>query len=204
MTVSSAESSQAGSETSESDDRLDTGDRILRLMTARDAGKALLPVRRSRRFRLPGLFNVLWVFPFVACAATASVSDLAWMTGCWQSVGGEEGSVEIWMAPAGGIMLGMNRSMRDGKASGYEFMRIIEKADGSLVFVASPSGQDSATFTVADLGSGNVVFENSAHDFPQRIIYRLISDDHLLGRIEGSIDGETRAIDFPMSRTSCE
>jgi len=48
-----------------------------------------------------------------------------------------------------------------------------------------------------------VIFENPDHDFPQRIIYRLLSDEDLLGRIEGTINGKARAVDFPMKRTEC-
>ena len=108
------------------------------------------------------------------------------------------------MAPAGGMMLGMSRSVRDGKASGYEFLRISEEPDGRIVFVASPSNQDSATFTLVEHEANRAVFENPEHDFPQRIIYSLISASKLLGRIEGSIGGEFKGIDFPMTKTSCE
>lgn len=152
----------------------------------------------------PGLVAGCWIFPLVACAAAPTVADLGWLTGCWQSDGREAGSGENWMAPAGGMMLGMSRSVRDGKASGYEFIRIEEEPDGRIVFVAAPSGQDSATFTLVELDSRKAVFENPEHDFPQRIIYRLISGTQLLGRIEGSIDGKARGIDFPMTKSSCE
>ena len=57
---------------------------------------------------------------------------------------------------------------------------------------------------MVSLGDREVVFGNSDHDFPQRIIYRLTSDEDLLGRIEGTIDGEERAVDFPMKKIDCE
>ena len=87
-------------------------------------------------FKKPCLVAVLWLLPFVACAALPSVSDLGWMAGCWASDGREAGSGETWMAPAGGMMLGMSRSVRDGKANGYEFIRISEETDGRIIFVA--------------------------------------------------------------------
>jgi len=43
----------------------------------------------------------------------------------------------------------------------------------------------------------SVVFENLRHDFPQRIIYRRVSEDSLIARIEGMINGAKRSIDFP-------
>jgi len=101
-------------------------------------------------------------------------------------------------------MLGANRSVRDGKTVAFEFMRIVEREDGGLEFVASPSGQNTTSFTMSSLTDHEVIFENPDHDFPQRIIYRLVSDEELLGRIEGMIDGIEKAADFPMKKIDCE
>ena len=60
-----------------------------------------------------------------------------------------------------------------------------------------------ATFLLARLSETEVVFENLAHDFPQRIIYRLQAEGYLTGRIEGEIEGEARAVDFPLQRVDC-
>jgi hypothetical protein len=51
-------------------------------------------------------------------------------------------------------------------------------------------------------GGDEVVFENPAHDFPQRIRYRA-SGAALQARIEGTMNGKTRGIDFPYTRTNC-
>ncbi len=137
-------------------------------------------------------------------ALPATIGDLAWLSSCWMAAGQDAGSGEHWMPPAGGTMIGMSRSVRDGKTVAFEFIRIVEQEDGGLEFIASPSGQKTTSFAMVSLGDREVVFGNSDHDFPQRIIYRLTSDEDLLGRIEGTIDGEERAVDFPMKRIDCE
>ncbi len=108
------------------------------------------------------------------------------------------------MPPAGGTMLGVNRMVRDSKTVAFEFMRIVEQDNGGIEFMASPSGQGTTSFLMVSVNDREVIFENPDHDFPQRIIYRLLSDEDLLGRIEGTIDGEERAVDFPMKRTECQ
>ena len=138
-----------------------------------------------------------------ASASPDSISDLAWLSGCWATTNQETGSGEQWMPPAGGTMLGMNRTVRDSKTVAFEFMRIVEQNDGGLEFIASPSGQAMASFLMVSVKDREVIFENPDHDFPRRIIYRLLSDEDLLGRIEGTIDGEKRAVDFPMKSTDC-
>lgn len=134
----------------------------------------------------------------------ASIDQLSWMSGCWASDGAEAGSGEQWMRPAGGEMLGMSRFVRGGKAVAFEFTRIFENETGSLTFFAAPSGQASHTFDLAILSASEVVFEDPEHDFPQRILYRLVEPDRMLGRIEGVSKGEQRAVDFPMTREACD
>ena len=84
------------------------------------------------------------------------------------------------------------------------FADIREVEPGRLAFIANPSGQAQATFPVKSLGEREVVFENPAHDFPQRVIYRLDEAGVLRARIEGTVDGKPRAEDFPMRRVRCE
>lgn len=101
-------------------------------------------------------------------------------------------------------MLGISRSVRDGRTVAFEFIRIVELVGGELAFIASPSGQNTTQFSMTSLGDREVIFENPDHDFPQRIIYRLISDEELLGRVEGTMNGAERALDFPMKKIDCE
>ena len=100
-------------------------------------------------------------------------------------------------------MLGMSRIVSGGKTVAFEYLRIVEEEDGWIGLVASPSGQETARFNLVSMSTTEVIFENPEHDFPQRIMYRLTSDGNLLGRIEGTVNGTERAVDFPMTRTKC-
>lgn len=136
--------------------------------------------------------------------APVTLGDLAWLSGCWAREDAEPGSEEHWTSPAGGVMLGMSRTLRGGKVIEYEFMEIRELSAGRLAYVAHPSRQAEATFPLLRSVAGEVVFENPAHDFPQRIIYRLPADPgRLIARIEGEQGGKSRGIDYPMRRMAC-
>jgi len=139
-----------------------------------------------------------------ALAGDASVAGMTWMSGCWASVEGEPGSGEQWTVPAGRSMLGMSRTVRDGATVAFEFLRITEDEDGTIVLVALPSGQQSTMFALVSQSDNEVVFENREHDFPQRVIYRRMPGNLLVGRIEGTINGTARNIDFPMKKTDCD
>jgi Domain of unknown function (DUF6265) len=135
---------------------------------------------------------------------TLTIDDLAWLKGCWSSNRDGRTITEHWLKPAGGTMLGISRTVADGKTVEFEFMQIRQEAGGGLLFIAKPSGQPEATFKLIKGGAREVIFENPQHDFPQRVIYRLQSDGSLLGRIEGVSKGKEKAVDFQMSRARCE
>lgn len=100
-------------------------------------------------------------------------------------------------------MFGVSRTVVEGKTVAFEYMRIVTDEDGSVALISSPSGQETARFEMVSLSPKEVVFENREHDFPQRIIYSLKNDNNLDGRIEGTIDGRRKRVDFPMTRISC-
>ena len=129
----------------------------------------------------------------------ATIDQMAWLKGCWIQTKPNGAVEELWMGPGGGVMLGLGRTVRDGELRDFEFVRIVE-ADGSLAYVAEPSGQEKATFPLASLTPEMAVFENPAHDFPQRVIYRRLGADEIVGRIEGQIGGQARSVDFPYKR----
>lgn len=133
----------------------------------------------------------------------AKVESLAWLAGCWTLEGGEPGAGEVWMPPAAGTLVGVSRSVRNGRTVGWELMRIQETAAGSLEFVAQPSQQQGGSFPLVHAGVREVRFENPGHDFPQRVLYRLDDQGMLQARIEGRHEGKEIAIDFPMRQVPC-
>lgn len=137
--------------------------------------------------------------------AARSLSDLRFMSGCWESAPGKKMQTsEQWMKPVGGMMLGMGRTVADGKAVDYEFMRI-EQRGADIFFIARPrANKEDTEFKMVAGSATEAVFENPAHDFPQRVIYRLAKDGSLAPRIEGTVNGKTKAIDFPMVRVACD
>lgn len=103
------------------------------------------------------------------------------------------------MAPAAGTLVGMGRTVAGGRTVQVEFMQI-RQVDGILSFIALPSGQAETVFPLKSLTDGEAVFENPAHDFPQRVIYRRNPDGSLTGRIEGQSKGRPRSAEWPYAR----
>jgi hypothetical protein len=141
--------------------------------------------------------SLLIAIGFAALSGVANaegVADLSWLTGCWLQTDGDRVVEEYWTTPSGGVLMGAGKTLRAGKLRNYEHMRI-EAIAGVLTFTALPSGQAQASFPVKSQADGEVVFENLAHDFPQRVIYRK-AHNGLSARIEGVVNGQSRGIDF--------
>ena len=134
-------------------------------------------------------------------AAAPAVKDVAWLSGCWDVTRNGRHVVESWTSVEGGTMMGVSRTVSDGKTSEWEFLIIREGATG-LEYVAKPSRQPEATFTSTSVSSTQVVFENPAHDFPKKIVYKR-DGDTLVASIEGPMNGQTRRIDFPYKKAAC-
>jgi hypothetical protein len=131
-------------------------------------------------------------------SADADIGKLTWLTGCWSLSRPDGETEEHWMSPRGATMLGMSRTVRDGKTVEHEFLQIRLEA-GRLAYEARPSGQPPAIFPLKSLEADAVTFENPSHDFPQRISYRRTSDG-VTARIEGTANGKSRGVDFPFVR----
>lgn len=99
-------------------------------------------------------------------------------------------------------MLGMGRTVKNGKTTGWEYMRIEKREDG-IYFVSRPKENVSDTaFKLIKATADEVVFENKDHDFPQRVLYK-IKGTTMTGRIDGNNSGKFMFFDFPMKRVNC-
>jgi hypothetical protein len=137
-----------------------------------------------------------------AAQSTPRVHQLGWLAGCWTHTGAGRTVEEQWMRPRGGLMLGAGRTVKGDSLVEFEQVRILERG-GRLVYAAAPSGQRPAEFESIAVTDTAVVFENTAHDFPQRVMYRRVGADSVIGRVEGTRGGRLRGVDFPYRRTSC-
>lgn len=123
-------------------------------------------------------------------SAPLKIEDLAFISGGWQEVSNNLRIDEHWTSVAGGSLMGVSRTVKDGRTVAFEYLRIESRSDG-IYYVAHPRGQSPGTeFKLVRLQAREAVFENPLHDFPKRIIYRRNPDGSLTARVEG--DGSER------------
>lgn len=136
-------------------------------------------------------------------AAAQQIGTLAWMAGCWRQLDAGVLVEELWLAPAGGSMVGISRTVEGDSTRGTEHMVIRPAVSGGLVFEAAPSGQEPGAFLAATVTDTLVVFENLTHDFPQQIRYSRLKGDSLLATLSGMVRDRLRTITFRYNRAAC-
>lgn len=107
--------------------------------------------------------------PLAAQSADDGLPD--WMAGTWVMQDGAMWSDEVWMAPRGGVMIGMARTGFGTKLESWEVTRIQRREDGRIAYLAQPFGHAATEFPLAVKSEQAIEFANPLHDYPQRIRY---------------------------------
>ena len=105
-----------------------------------------------------------------AAVAGAPAPKLDWMAGDWVSCGPQEVVEERWLGPSRDVLVGVNLT-RTPKGDSFEFIRVGPGAKG-MAYIAQPGGRPPVEFALVEARDGYARFENAAHDFPRRIVYR--------------------------------
>ena len=125
-----------------------------------------------------------------ALAQDPRVASLDCLAGTWVKDDGGEKVMESWVGPGNGMMVAANLSTWPNGRRTFEFLRIADTPQG-MTYFASPGGRAPVEFRVRESGDKRVVFENLAHDYPQRISYWR-EGPLLVARIEGTLRGQKR------------
>ena len=121
--------------------------------------------------------------------AKPTLDSLAWLAGSWTGNVRGVDMEEHWTAPKGHSMVGIHRDVGTSRTLSFEFLRIEQQGD-QIVYLSMPNGRSPTTpFPLKEIAGTRVVFENMAHDFPQRVIYWKDGND-LRARIEGTMNGK--------------
>lgn len=154
---------------------------------------------------MPAFAFAVLLFAVEPAAAPVSLpAELAFLEGCWA---GETGSGahldERYGSIEGGTLLGTVKTVRDGRASFFEFLRIFTDDDGTWLQPYPTGTADAPRFRLVELEPDKAAFENLSHDFPRRIAYRLLPDGSLLTRVAGVVEGKDIVSEYISQPVDC-
>ncbi|HYI77263.1 MAG TPA: DUF6265 family protein [Chryseolinea sp.] len=130
------------------------------------------------------------------------IVQASWLIGKWSNTGKQRHDYETWKKYNDSTYLGKSYSIENGDTVSSESIKLVEDSEG-IYYIPVVQGQNNnlpVSFKLIVVDANKLVFENPAHEFPQRISYQLVSVDSLVAEISGMIKGEHRARQFPMRR----
>jgi hypothetical protein len=131
-----------------------------------------------------------------------NLSRLEWLIGSW--VHDEEDGYfsENWTQVNDSVLSGFGYLFLGEDTIFSETISLEQKGE-DLFYIVSAQGQNdgkSVQFRLTSDNDGKFVFEKPEHDFPKRITYQFIDNEHFQAVVEGEEEGETRSMVFDFSR----
>jgi len=132
------------------------------------------------------------------------LTDLTWLIGKWKMQGKESIIVEEWSSK------GSTMECRSYEVNGSDTI-LTETSTMSCiarkqVFTYHPVPGDlknagqAINFVLISKDGSKFVFENKQHDFPQRVVYQMVSSNECHAWIEGEEHGKMNKVDFYYNR----
>ena len=139
----------------------------------------------------------------------ATINDLAWLAGSWYGRIGNDSIDEHWSAPAGGVMIGMFRWLKNDRLYMYEFLAFEPDGAGGLVLhlkhfhegLVAWEGKDvTRAFPLVQLANRQATFRRGGAFRSNQFVYQRIADDELVVVEEVRKGNELATTEFRYTR----
>lgn len=127
----------------------------------------------------------------------------SFLIGNWSYAGQKETIIEKWEWSKKSGLNGISYSINHSGDSVLLETISIHKEGNEIYYTPTghqPGNTSTVPFKLVSDKEDTYIFENRNHDFPQRIVYRKLSDSELLAWIEGTINGKLKKIEFPYKK----
>jgi hypothetical protein len=124
------------------------------------------------------------------------------LEGLWKMETSRGAIYEEWQPKSNNKLTGRSYRINNTDTMVMERIELFHEGNDIIYrpVVSNQNNQQPVTFKLISIADGRYVFENKAHDFPQRVIYQIVSKDVVHARIEGIRNGQERGSDFRYSR----
>lgn len=123
-----------------------------------------------------------------------------WLIGEWHYVNKEEHFTELWERESDTSFTGFGCFLKGKDTVSSESLRLVQRGD-DLLYIPTVKGQNNdrpVVFKLTDTAENQLLFENPAHDFPQKIRYARGSKKYMVIEIIGKTNGKNKMRAYPM------
>ncbi len=148
------------------------------------------------------LIAVVCMMIVSSCKSKDPMQGFEKLSGLWQTHNSEADIYEEWSKSSNGVLYGKSYVLNEGDSIINERIEL-KKIGEDVFYIPTVTGQNNnqpVQFKMISTNDSAFVFDNPAHDFPQRITYRFIGKDSIVAKTQGIVDGEPRTEEFYYSR----
>ncbi|MBL0913880.1 MAG: hypothetical protein IBJ09_16055 [Bacteroidia bacterium] len=130
------------------------------------------------------------------------LQQASWLLGSWQSVMPEGTIVEEWKTLNDSVFSARSFFV-SGKDTSFGETITLEQKGKELYYIPVVKDQNEGKpvpFRLSSPAGAELAFENPGHDFPQKIVYKKITEDSLLTEVSGNMQGRVHSEKLPMTR----
>lgn len=148
---------------------------------------------------LAAIFTCL-IYTIASSQNTSTIP--VWLPGKWENQTQRGKMIEEWSKVNDSTYSGKSYMITTTDSISLESIAL-KKEGNNIFYIPTVKGQNNdqpVKFKLTSSSANQLVFENPAHDFPQKITYTLESENSLTAEISGIINGQQRSRKFPMKK----
>lgn len=126
-----------------------------------------------------------------------------WLIGKWENKSESGNLEETWTKVNDSTFQGKSYYIKGKDTLHFESI-VLQQNGEELFYNPTVKGQNNdkpVTFKLTIITDKQLVFENLKHDYPQKIIYNLITKDSLVAKISGIQQGKPSSDNYSMKKT---
>lgn len=130
------------------------------------------------------------------------LEKLNWLVGSWEQKLPEGTLVENWKMENDSTYSGESYFIKEKDTLSFESIELLQKGD-MLYYIPTVKGQNNdkpVTFKMTSDADNSFTFENPAHDYPQKIVYKKAGANDLIATISGKQQGKDSQESYAMKK----
>ncbi len=131
-----------------------------------------------------------------------NISQFSWLYGEWEMKEKDGLVTEQWKQVNDSLMEGSSDFIKGDSTIPFETIKLFRRSN-DFYYEAKAAGQNKelpVEFKLTSFSDSGFVAENSQHDFPKRITYRLVTNDSIHAFVDGGPAMPEKKSDFYYSR----
>ena len=153
--------------------------------------------------------SLFLIFSLVSCQNKSGntskyqkINSINWLLGDWENKMPVGDLSENWEKKDDSTFVGHSYFIKGKDTISSESIELTQKGE-ELYYIPTVKGQNNnkaVSFKLNTATTKEFIFENPKHDYPQKIVYKLINANNLVATISGIQQGKPSSESYPLKK----